>query len=333
MNISKNLLKQIIKEELEKVIDESSPEDRNKITQTQKKYSDYVNVLISKGQNKRSVEYDKEFSEKDLRRQAKKLWNQMADHKFFAKEVAKFHFLGYAGKIDVDKYFQKTSGKNELSCIGVRNSGRKQDFYNAMMLLDFDSTDLTIAMQVKGRTTWAGDFDAFTEQLKDADEEDIKRMAGSGLAKRPGRMVVSDTEFEEGLILDMEDFNRNSGEITELVIGNWTPSAVWINVPLGVVKMFDPQENIDLNSPESIARFGQTWKLFKKSFNKSTLDSIYKMKSIASKLGIPFYLTADTDQKISLETLEVALKKLSTVPGNSIPSKLLKKSYKNWLKS
>ena len=30
-------------------------------------------------------------------------------------------------------------------------------------------------------------------------------MAGSGLAKCPGRMVVSDTEFEEGLILDMED--------------------------------------------------------------------------------------------------------------------------------
>ena len=29
-------------------------------------------------------------------------------------------------------------------------------------------------MRVEGRTTWAGDFDAFTEQLKDADEEDIK---------------------------------------------------------------------------------------------------------------------------------------------------------------
>lgn len=333
MIISKNLLKQIIKEELEKVIDESSPEDRGKITQTQKKYSDYVSNLISKGQNKRSVEYDKQFAEKDLRRQAKKLWNQMADHKFFAKEVAKFHFLGYAGKIDVDKYFQKTSGKNELSCIGVRNSGRKQDFYNAMMLLGFDITHLTIAMRVEGRTTWAGDFDAFTEQLKDADEEDIKRMAGSGLAKRPGRMVVSDAEFEEGLILDMEDLNRNSGGITELIIDNWTPSAIWVNIPLGVVNMFDPEENIDLKTPESIVRFGQTWKLFKNSFNKSTLDSIYKIKSIASKLGIPFYLTADTDQEVSLEKLEAVLKKIPTAPVNSIPSKLLKKSYKKWLNS
>jgi|14_taG_2_1085336.scaffolds.fasta_scaffold07310_5 hypothetical protein len=337
MNISKNLLKQIINEELKKVIDESDEEIRNRIAKSQVDYDSYIkNQYTDKtaqggmgpNYNKQSTKYDKDLHSNDMRRQAKIIWNQNANHEFFASGVSKFHFLGYAGGLNIERYFEKSASKNELSAIGVVNSEAKKDFYEAMDRMEFLKSEFQIAMQVQGRVTWAGDFDAFTEQLKDADPDDIKKMSSSGLSKRPGRIspeIYSNDELTDGIILDAEDAKRNADKMGEIVVDNWKPIALWVNIPDSVGR-FLKSVNVKDAPFNNVRRMSKIWKDFSSTISKKQLDAIYKLQQISAKMNVPFMLMST---KGKIEINQDSLNSLFQKMENS--HIMLRRSYNKWL--
>ena len=152
-----------------------------------------------------------------FRRKIKSDWNAYADHTLFQNpnQIKVVHFLGYySTKRSLNEYFPvKTStlgsipgvdfpNKNELSCFGYvgRRAVAPRGPYFTFK---------------KYRVTFASNSDAATERLSKAAKKDRVRMAGSGLAKRPGSSLST-----EHYPLDWDDLPEND-LLEEVVIDNW----------------------------------------------------------------------------------------------------------------
>ena len=189
------------------------------------------------------IDYDdynttKGVQAKELRRKSKKVWNENADHEFFKNKIAKLHQLGYAGgSNDTLSTSYLGGGNTELSSWGIKSSsplkptpeeihtcanpeGYNQDFNIFYIILD-------------GRVTWAGDFDAYTEELgthKGGGETRkiaAQKTKTSGMPKRPGALRLYD-DMEQNLkefpiLLDEEDVDAlPNALIDEMIVDNWT---------------------------------------------------------------------------------------------------------------
>ncbi len=158
----------------------------------------------------------------DYRRKIKKSWNRFADHTFFQdpKKMQVIHFLGYfSGGNSLTDYFPEgevTPGRipgihipsrNELSCYGYTPPTDPREFTGI-------ATGPYFTFK-KYRVTLVSTLDAATERLSNATPEDIERMKGSGLAKRPSTLT-SDIDFP----IDDEDLGGYN-TLEEVVIDNW----------------------------------------------------------------------------------------------------------------
>jgi len=152
------------------------------------------------------------------RRKIKRDWNAHADHTLFddPARLQVAHYLGfYSYKRSLNDYFPvKTSvpgripgidlpSKDELSCFGYIPPRGPTAGYGPYFTFK------------KYRVTFASSLDAATERLSKATKKDRARMAGSGLAKRPG--VGLDTF---NYPLDDDDMPLD-GLLEEVVIDNW----------------------------------------------------------------------------------------------------------------
>jgi hypothetical protein len=157
-----------------------------------------------------------------FRRKIKSDWNKHADHSFFQdpKKLQVVHFLGYYSyNRSLDHYFPKgkvTPGKipgidmpsrNELSCFGYTPPVSPTNFISMASGPYFTFK--------KYRVTFVSNVDAATERLSKATPEDIERMKGSGLAKRPASLI-GDQNFP----IDAEDL-EGYNTLEEVVIDNW----------------------------------------------------------------------------------------------------------------
>ena len=123
------------------LLSESPLSTREEIAKAQFDYRDYIRSTLvdytgktgKEGPNypTRSTRYDLSKESNDIRRLPKQLWNQNADHEFFDENIRKFHVLGYAGKLDTEKYFSQAANKNEISCFAVeKTSDPVQDIFS-----------------------------------------------------------------------------------------------------------------------------------------------------------------------------------------------------------
>ena len=299
------------------LLSESPLSTREEIAKAQFDYRDYIRSTLvdytgktgKEGPNypKRATRYDLSKESNDIRRLPKQLWNQNADHEFFDENIRKFHVLGYAGKLDTEKYFSQAANKNEISCFAVeKTSDPVQDIF------DLEETDYVsrgrIILELEGRTTWCGNFDAFTEQLKDATPEQIKNMQSSGLAKRPGRFRGSYYNLTELLILDADDFERNGGMIEELVLDNWKVKCFWfvikdnkINKLLDekVLEKAEPM-SYDMTGKDSIKQHAHNW--FFSEIGQSH-DNLRKVAAICEERGIPMKVLTKNGKTGNFQTL------------------------------
>ena len=151
------------------------------------------------------------------RRKIKSDWNAYADHALFQdpKQIKVVHFLGYySTKRSLNEYFPAKASnqgsipgidfpnRNELSCfgyLGQRQVAPRGPYFTFK----------------KYRVTFASNSDAATERLSKATKKDHTRMAGSGLAKRPGSSLST-----EHYPLDWDDMPEND-LLEEVVIDNW----------------------------------------------------------------------------------------------------------------
>lgn len=196
-------------------------------------------------------DYDstKGVQSKELRKKAKRIWNNNADHSFFKNNVAKLHMIGYAHSDDlqknpgVDPNYLKGGGKTELSTFSFMSNTPLKPTVDEMRAAKMGEG---IYLVLDGRVTWCGNFDAWTEQLGAKKRSDAQRTldtakkstSASGLPKRPGgfelhrkekldwddidpetlmgRVISSEIDYERSMkelpiILDKEDFESIKG--------------------------------------------------------------------------------------------------------------------------
>ena len=226
---------------------ESSEELRKELVQKLLDYNEYTEKEMQRTgdyDGYRSVQYRQDKKHKDIRREAKIFWNANADHEFFKTGIRKYHKLGYVGKFNPDHYFSKNASKNELSCFG----GEKTQNALADIIAFFGITpDIKFYdymrgayLEIEGTTTWAGGYDAYTEELSQATAADKKRMKSSGLAKRPGTLRMDDmSRAVSRMMLDEEDFIRNDKHIDEMVVDNWKVKTFWVSLPSEWKQIYD----------------------------------------------------------------------------------------------
>jgi len=296
-----------LRQYIRNILFESSKELRKQLVQKLIDYNEYTTKEIKKNKNQntyQSIKYLKDRDHKNVRRKAKIFWNAHADHDFFETGIRKYHQLGYSTTFDPNHYFSKTASKNELSCFGGEKTSNPLKDVMQRFAATFDglSSNWRVSkyktfLELDGRVTWAGDFDAYTEELSLADEEDKRRMASSGLAKRPGHFMYagkwSDPGFEPGydydlMILDEDDFlagNRKS--LDEIVIDNWKVKTYWIALNEDWLPFLQWNEK-DISTQKELAssimrKFPSSPKINKK------LKKIYDICIHCEKLGIPTF--------------------------------------------
>lgn len=186
----------------------------------------------------------KGIESKDLRRKTKITWNENADHDFFKNKIAKLHQLGYAGGFGKDTLstrYLTGGGKTELSVWGIKSSSplkpSLKEFYAVANPNNYEQSFDSFYIVLDGRVTWAGDFDAYTEELgthrtRPGSEDDqirqkaIEITASSGIPKRPGGLNLFDDMAENlekfPILLDEEDVDALPNPlIDEMVVDNW----------------------------------------------------------------------------------------------------------------
>lgn len=314
-----------LRQYIRKILLESPLSDREKIAHAQFDYRDYIrDTLVDyQGQSgkagpnypKRSTRYDLTPESNDLRRLPKQLWNQMADHQFFEENIRKFHLLGYAGNLDIQKYLSSGANKNELSCFAIKKTVKPERDLLSMAEIQFMSSAPKIFLELEGRTTWCGNFDAFTEQLKDATPEQIEKMSSSGLAKRPGRYRSEYVDLTSELILDADDLERNAGHIDELILDNWRVKCFWFVTSYGkfetllfdaskILEKSDPLSYGRQDMPDSVKTQVQNW--FGSDIGQSH-DELVKVAALFEQKGIPMnfltYLHAGRGRVFDFQTL------------------------------
>ncbi len=176
------------------------------IAQSLDDYSSFVFGTDAPGQF--GVAYDnynttKGTRAKELRRAAKKIWNNNADHAFFKNNVAKMHQTAYAHGGDasknpgVDPNYLLGGGKTELSCWSFPTQNPFKPQVSEIVEARLATNNFYLVLD--GRVTWSGNFDAFTEQLsakkRSKDAESLKSAkkstVASGLPKRPGGVQLT----------------------------------------------------------------------------------------------------------------------------------------------
>ena len=211
---------------------------------------------------------------KEYRRYAKVIWNKFADHEYFKNSVAKLHQVGYAGGAKKMRTFGISprylkGGSTELSVWGVESQTPLAPTHQELFSVyagdypDSPQPGMGIYLILDGRITWAGDFDAYTEELgthrsRVGSPDDLRRQkareltASSGMPKRPGGIgqledIESDLE-EYPIILDAEDVKAMPNAlIDEMIVDNWDIKGV-------VLFFYIPSLSLDKNSIEDIAK-------------------------------------------------------------------------------
>ena len=177
------------------------------------------------------IEYGDDITTK-YRRDVKRDWNKYADHNFFQdpEKLQVIHYLGlYSKNNSLADYFPSGNlvpgkipgihipNRIELSCIGlVPPINNPEDHYP-----DFHLDKKRFFTFKQYRVTLVSNIDAGTERLSRATPEDIDKMKGSGLAKRPA--TNTDEKHlpvdKESMISSGRGFNKyDPGEV---VIDNW----------------------------------------------------------------------------------------------------------------
>ena len=291
-----------LRQYIRNILLESSEELRKELVKKLYGYNEYTEKEIERtgdDEGYRSVEYRKDRTHKDIRRQAKIFWNEHADHDFFENGVRKYHQLGYVGTFNPSHYFTKSASKNELSCFGGPKTSdplsdimtRFSRFFESLGEVTRGYFGFKTWFEVDGYTTWAGDFDAYTEELSQADEEDKERMKSSGLAKRPGRFrPMSLLDDDEILVLDEEDFIRNEKNLDEIIVDNWEVKTYWIALSKDWLRFLEWDEN-DPYSREYFADWMQWFPTSWRTTNK--MKKVYETCIYCEKNGIPIKAIAD----------------------------------------
>lgn len=292
------------------IIKESDYKKKLEIYHAMGKYSD---DLEKSGIDKRSVELDDDLDLKNSRRLAKIIWNKYADHKFFNNEVVGYHSLGYSDNIEnYKKYFQKGSNKHEMSCYGILRDD-VQGFENSIIRKItnarwIEDNQIGIVFKIKGRVTWAGDFDAYTEMISHVKPEQFAKHKSSGIPKRPGSMKNMGYFESDNIVLDGEDFemnvSRHKSYLDEIVIDNWKIEKVYIILPAlynDLIRIYDRANLTDISSifhaykPVSLKAKHERLKKNAKLFN-----SIKELMSIAANKNIELDIITDTFGKVDI---------------------------------
>lgn len=233
-----------MRKSLKKLLLESPVEQREEIVDAIIDWSKAADIKHGGG-----TQFDQTKDLRSKRRLSKQLWNKYADHNWIQNNIVAFHQLGYAGDVNFPVYFHKykKKQKNELSAWGIIG---KDNLYQKIAEIDGSANSvIDIGLILDGRITWVGGFDAFSEQIKDATEEDWKRHKDSGLPKRPGMPGPSFWKYPRQplidlLVLDDEDLERfintqhvhmYTDVLDEIFIDNWSIKEVIVKIPVGVI--------------------------------------------------------------------------------------------------
>lgn len=165
------------------------------------------------------------------RRNVKSLWNDLVEiygsREYWDNQVKKFHVIGYAHDSDLDRYLSRLSSRTpDFSTFGYDPS-----VYNSAVsaadssLMVFDSSNIEelqfiIMLELSGgRVTWAGNFDAWTEELGNKAPYH-RELYGNSFPKRPGYRKQGGYQVDE-MLIDKEDVLTNGrGIVKEIVMSN-----------------------------------------------------------------------------------------------------------------
>jgi hypothetical protein len=184
------------------------------------------NVLSAQGERD-LTKYNLTKSGKQLtgtRRKLKKFWNENADHSFFQGDAIEcVHWIGWlrgmeSGIAGLDRFIHYNTPaslgggvtRDELSSVGYVNTQPSARGANM----------IGIKLSPR-RITFAAVSDAYTEELHRASTYQRKKMAGSGLPKRPGPVSPHNVIFDES------DLN-GADYIDEVVCDNWNFDTIYI---------------------------------------------------------------------------------------------------------
>jgi hypothetical protein len=229
-----------------------------------RRMQDYANISGADFSGQFGTQYDDYSTEegktiRDYRKYSKAIWNRFADHAFFKSRIAKLHQIGYADSgaladASIDKRYLSSSA--ELSVWGIKSANPLQpapkELYGVANSYG-DSMDRSILYLVlDGRITWAGDFDAYTEELSShrsnpgTDEDEKRKLAikstqASGIPKRPGGVSLFNSPEDLRtfpILLDEEDVdNIPHPLIDEMIIDNWKVTGVTLFLDMGVISL------------------------------------------------------------------------------------------------
>jgi hypothetical protein len=166
----------------------------------------------------------------EFRRGIKKDWNKHADMSFFQnpEKLQVIHYLGlYSDNNSLADYFPSGNlvqgkipgihipNRNELSCIGLVPPVKPEDYYP-----EFHLDKRRFFTFKRYRVTFVSNVDAGSEWLSKATPEDVNKMKGSGLAKRPATNT-----YEKNLPVDKEGMISSGRGLAfdpgEVIIDNW----------------------------------------------------------------------------------------------------------------
>lgn len=233
---------------------------------------------------------------RDFRKYSKAIWNRFADHKFFKSSIAKLHQIGYADPVShaaadtIDKRYLDSSA--ELSVWGIKSANPLQP--SAKELYDVanshgDAMERdALYLVLDGRVTWAGDFDAYTEELsthksQSGSDDDkkrklaIKSTQSSGIPKRPGGVKLFNSPEDLKtfpILLDEEDVdNIPHPLIDEMIIDNWKVAGVTLFVDWPIISL---NSNTIDELAEKINKYGERQP-----------TNFHRIKNAALKEGFP----------------------------------------------
>ena len=171
--------------------------------------------------------YQKQLPHKALAKDVKRAWAAEADHNFM-KSLIKVHWLsGLDWEKKLDR-FLSLGGNNEVSAMGYLPDSKK-----------VKSSWGTVGVIIQGRVTLAAnDMNAITSgYFKDVPEEVASKYKSSGVPRRS--TVFSSTANTYGYsagggsgayILDRSSFDPERSRHNELIVDNWRPVALVIDM-------------------------------------------------------------------------------------------------------
>jgi len=196
-------------------------------------YHDYKRLFTDAGYS-RAKGRTIRFTEKEQGQAVKKMWNQNADHEWFANNVDTIHFQ--KDPYDLLKW-SKSKRKDEVSC----TMHLKNQEIQPPILYGIDARFGSIGLMFKGRITLAAndmDFamtgykDRYTPEIGNVKSRDDyrHREVSSGINKYP---MSGPNIFDEQLlkkevpyIFGKEDFDASQTKHNEALVDNWEIIAI-----------------------------------------------------------------------------------------------------------